>query len=106
MQSDSQHAEVSSRLDSWFNSLDPNLHETLAQLLAREGLRWLRDNATIPAAKASIDRIQDIFNRLMRRAPSAYQIDRFDHITRSRILAAFFYSRMVGSSAPIYGRRW
>ena len=65
MQNDSQCAEDVTRLDSWFNALDPYLHETLAQLLAREGLRWLKDNATIPDAQASIDRIQDVFKRLM-----------------------------------------
>jgi hypothetical protein len=109
MQNDSQCTEDVTRLDSWFNALDPNLHETLAQLLAREGLRWLKDNATIPDAKASIDRIQDVFKRLMRRAPSAYQIDRFDEITKSRILGSILLLKnggLVGADAWETVVRW
>jgi hypothetical protein len=85
MPGDSLSAEHVDRMDSWFKALDPNLHEALAQLLVREGLRWLKDKATIPDAQASIDRLQEVFRRLMQRAPSAYQIDKFDSIEKGRI---------------------
>jgi hypothetical protein len=45
MLSDSEWAERSRRRDSWFNALDLKVNEALAQLLVRDGLRWLELNA-------------------------------------------------------------
>jgi hypothetical protein len=88
LRDDSQWAELLARLSTWFNALDANLHESLAQLLTREGLRWLRHEATIPEAQAKIDRIEVVFKQLMRRAPSAYQIDEYDSAPKNRIIGS------------------
>lgn len=85
---ESQWAERLARLNTWFNALDANLHESLAQILTREGLRWLRDEATIPEAQAKINRIEVVFKPLMRRAPSAYQIDKYDSAPKNRIIGS------------------
>ena len=84
--SDSLWAEHLRRSDSWFNALAPRLHEALAQLLVREGLRWLKAQATFEDSKAAIDRMQDVFMRLMRRAPSAYHIYKFENVDKKRIV--------------------
>jgi hypothetical protein len=109
MQNDSLWAEHVIRRDSWYNALEPHLHEALAQLLVRDALRWLKDNATIEESKAVIERIQDAFMRLMRRAPSAYQIDKFDNITKSRILSSIRLLKnggLVGADAWETVVRW
>jgi len=85
---ESRWAERLARLNIWFNALDANLHESLAQLLTREGLRWLREKATIPEAQAKIDQIEAVFKQLMRRAPSAYRIDKYDSAPKNRIIGS------------------
>ena len=85
---ESRWAERLARLNIWFNALDANLHESLAQLLTREGLRWLREKATIPEAQAKIDQIEAVFKQLMRRAPSAYRIDKYDSAPKNRVIGS------------------
>ncbi len=102
MQDPSEGVEHARQMDSWFNALDQDLHEALAQLLTREGIRWLKDEATISDAQAVIDRIQDAFKRLMQRAPAAYRIDKFDSISKGRILGSIRLLRsggLVGADA-------
>ena len=109
LRDESQWAERLSRLNIWFNALDDNLHESLAQLLTREGLRWLRDEATIPEAQAKIDRIQVVFEQLMRRAPSAYQIDKYDTAPKNRIIGSVGLLKsggLVGADAWDTVVRW
>jgi hypothetical protein len=53
---ESQWAERIGWMNTWFNGLDPTLHERLAQVLTKQGLFWLKNQATIPDAKDSIDR--------------------------------------------------
>ena len=109
LQNNSLWTDQLARLDSWFNALEPNLHETLAQLLTRESLRLLRDQATIPEAQASLDRIQELFKLLMRCAPSRYRIDKFDNTTKSRILGSIRLLRnggLVGADAWETVARW
>lgn len=101
-----QHA---AQMDSWFNTLDPDLHETLAQLLVREGLRWLREHATIPKSQASIDRIHDVFTRLMRRSPSRYRIEKFENVRQNRIVGSIRLLKnggLVGADAWETVLRW
>lgn len=109
LQSDSLWAEHLSRRDSWFNTLDPKLHEALAQLLVREGLRRLKNKATIEDSKAVIDRLQDVFVRLTRRAPCAYQIDKFEMVDKKRVLASIHLLKkggLVGADAWEKVVRW
>jgi hypothetical protein len=90
-------------LNSWFSALDDNLHESLAQLLTREGLRWLRDKATIPDSQAKIDQIQVVFEQLMRRAPSAYQIDKYASAPKNRIIDSV---RLLKSGGLVGADAW
>jgi hypothetical protein len=106
---ESQWAERVARLKTWFNALDANLHESLAQLLTRQGLCWLKNEATIPDAKAAIDRIERVFERLMRRAPAAYQIDKYGVIPKSRIIGSIRLLKsggLVGTDAWETVVRW
>jgi hypothetical protein len=53
--------------------------------------------------------MQDVFNRLMRRAPSAYQIGRFDNLTKDRLLSSIRLLRnggIVGAEAWETVVRW
>jgi hypothetical protein len=99
-QDDSQWAEHVARMNTWFNALDTNLHESLAQLLTQQGLCWLKDKATIPDAQAAIDRIAGVFKQLMRRAPSAYQIDKYGNIPKSRIIGSICLLKSGGLVGP------
>lgn len=109
LQDDSLLAPQLARQESWFNALDPNLHESLAQLLTRESLRLLRDQATIPEAQAALDRVQELFKLLMRYAPSRYRIDKFENTAKSRILGSIHLLRnggLVGADAWEMVLRW
>jgi hypothetical protein len=109
LQNDSLWVDQLARLDSWFNGLEPNLHEILAQLLTRESLRLLRDKATTPEAQASLNRIQELFHQLMRYAPIRYRIDIFDSTTKSRIFDSIRLLRnggLVGADAWETVVRW
>ena len=103
LRDESQWAERLTRLSIWFNGLEANLHESLAQLLTREGLRWLREKATILEAQAKIDRIQVVFEQLMRRAPSAYQIDKYDGAPKGRIIGSV---RLLKSGGLVGADAW
>jgi hypothetical protein len=84
----SQWAERIGWMDKWFNGLDPVLHERLAQVLTHRGLLCLKNQASIPEARASVDRLIGVFERLMRRSPSAYRIDKFVDIPKNRIISS------------------
>ncbi len=86
LRDESRWTEQVARMNAWFNSLSPKFHEILAQLLTREGLRWLKDEATIPDAQLEIDRIADVFVRLMRRQQPEYHIHAYDDVQRNRII--------------------
>ena len=103
LRDESQWEERLARLNSWFSALDDNLHESLAQLLTREGLRWLRDKATIPDSQAKIDQIQVVFEQLMRRAPSAYQIDKYASAPKNRIIDSV---RLLKSGGLVGADAW
>ena len=103
LRDESKWVERAARMNTWFNSLDSNLHESLAQLLTREGLRWLKDKATIPDAQDAIDRIAGVFERLTRRAPSAYQIDKYGKIPKSRIVGSI---RLLKSGGLVGTDAW
>jgi len=97
------------RLSIWFSGLEANLHESLAQLLTREGLRWVREKATIPEAQAKIDQVQIVFEQLMRRASSEYQIDQYDRVPKSRIIGSVYLLKsggLVGADAWDTVLRW
>lgn len=109
LQDDSLLAEQLARQTSWFTALETDLHETLAQLLTRESLRLLRDQATIPEAQAALDRVQDLFKLLTRRTPPRYRIDKFENTTKSRILGSIHLLRsggLVGADAWETVVRW
>lgn len=103
LRNDSQWNERLPQLNAWFNTLDPNLHESLAQLFTREGLRTLKDEATIPAAQAAIDRIEAVFKQLMRRAPSAYRIEKYDNAPKARIIGSV---RLLKSGGLVGADAW
>jgi hypothetical protein len=103
LRDESQWAERLARLNTWFNALDANLHESLAQLLTLEGLRWLKDDATIPDAQVMIDRFAVVFKRLMRRAPSAYQIDKYNNAPKNRIIGSV---RLLKSGGLVGADAW
>lgn len=103
LRDDSQWAERVARMNTWYNALNNSLHESLAQLLTREGLRWLRDKATIPDAQDTIDRISSVFERLTRRSPSAYQIDKYDKVPKSRIIGSV---RLLKSGGLVGADAW
>lgn len=100
---ESQWAERIGRMNTWFSTLDPNLHETLAQLLARQGLCWLKEEARIPDAQKSIDRITRVFEQLMRRAPAAYRIDKYSNVSKSRIIGSI---RLLKSGGLVGADAW
>ena len=84
----SEWNERLSRMNAWFNGLDPRLHETLAQLVTREGLRWLKYEATIPEALDAIDRITDLFTELSERQLREYQIDEYEELSTTRLISS------------------
>jgi hypothetical protein len=109
LRDESQWPKREARMNIWFNALDTNLHERLAQLLTRESLRWLKDNATIPSAQAEIDRIAGVFEQVMRRSPSAYQIDKYGNAPKSRIIDSIRLLKsggLVGTDAWETVVRW
>lgn len=103
LRTESEWAKRIAGMNTWFSELDPSLHETLAQLLTREGIRWLRARATIPEAKAVIDRIDAVFRRLMQRAPTAYQIDKYANVSRDRIISSV---RLLKSGGLVGADAW
>jgi len=103
LRDESSWAERVDRLNAWFNALDTNLHESLAQLLTREGLQCLKDKATVPDAQVMIDRIADVFRQLMRRAPSAYRIEKYDRVLKNRVIGSI---RLLKSGGLVGTDAW
>jgi hypothetical protein len=103
VRNDDQWAEWVAGRNTWFDGLPYHLHETLAQLLTLHGLRWLEHEATLPEAKARINRIMQVFGRLMQRAPSAYQVDKYSDIPKRRILESI---RLLKSGGLVGTHAW
>lgn len=69
-----------------YNELAPGPHELLAQLLVFQGLLGMREAATLPEAKAAIERMVETFERVMQRAPRAYKIDDYFEIQKHQVV--------------------
>jgi hypothetical protein len=66
------------------------------------GLRTLQRAATVPEAKAALERLADSFTKLTRRAPREYQVDDYDEVPKDRIVKSIKLIKnhsLVGSSA-------
>ena len=71
---------------AWFRALDVELHEHLAQLLTHHGLTSLQADAKLPRAHAALARIASTFERLTRRAPAEYQINKYIGVPKHRLV--------------------
>lgn len=100
---ESQWAKRIGPMNTWFSTLDPNLHESLAQLLTQQGLRWLKREARIPKAQKAIDRITSVFEQLMLRSPAPYRIDKYGNVSKSRIIGSI---RLLKSGGLVGADAW
>jgi hypothetical protein len=71
-----------------FHSLEPGLHERLAQLIVHHAMRSLRLAATLPQAQTALDRTAEAFEQLMQHAPSDYRIQKYAHVDREKIVTS------------------
>ncbi|MER9255392.1 hypothetical protein NKI59_27030 [Mesorhizobium sp. M0598] len=73
------------RLTDTYGSVDPYVHEQIAQALAWLALEELRSKATIDKAKTACARLSDTFEMLMRRRPPQYRLDSLRHLERDQL---------------------
>lgn len=87
---------------NWFKSLDPELHERLAQLLTYHGLRSVETDAQLTRAKATLARIVSAFEDLASRSPSEYRIDQYKNLPKERLISSINLlknSTLIGAPA-------
>ena len=69
-------------------SIEPRLHEVLAQLLTYHSLKLMRQNAKHEEAVKAINRTMDTFRKLNRWQPAQYKIDEYRGVRRDRIITS------------------
>lgn len=72
-------------LTDTYRSVDPYVHEQIAQALSWLALEELRNKATIDKAKAACAKLSDTFGMLMRRQPSQYRLDSLRHLGQDQL---------------------
>jgi hypothetical protein len=68
-----------------YRSVDPYVHEQIAQSVTWLALEDLRAQATADKAKESCALLCETFTALTRRQPAAYQLDHLQHLEREHL---------------------
>lgn len=91
------------QLTAVFTKIDPFLHEHLAQLVTYHALKTLSNNTGDNQVCRDADRMLDVFHRLMRRQPPAYQVDLYLEVPSERLKGTIRMIKegaLVGKFAP------
>lgn len=78
---------------AWFNSLDKDIHEKLAQLFTYYSLKEMEVKCEQEQAQAIFRRREQVFQKLTKSAPSEYQIENLVGVPKARILESILLLR-------------
>lgn len=79
---DSPHwqLDTASVLTAVYASVDPYVHEQIAQLITWLALEQLHSQVSTDRAKTACAKLRDAFDKLMTRQPPAYRLDALNHL--------------------------